>query len=471
VEHGVTGLLYHDGDRKQLSEAIALLFDRGDLTVRMGMEGRRRLQQKHDPEKHLDAMLEIYARLVSRSRSSVSVQQAPPSSSRGVRVAFIGGRGVVGKYSGIESYYEEVGPELVRLGNEVTIYCRNYFTPPLQQHKGMNLVRLPTIRSKHLETVVHTLLSSSDAMFRDYDVVHYHSIGSALFSFLPRLTGKKTIVTVQGLDWQRRKWGPVASFVLKLSGRAAASLPNATMVVSQTLHDYFRQTYGCNPVYAPNGARRIAHCPPRKLEDWGLTPNQYVLYLGRLSPEKNCHLLIEAFKRVRTEMKLVLAGGSNQADSYTRQLLREQSEQIIFLPWQKGAELDELLTNAALFVLPSDIEGLSLALLDAMAAGICVLTSDIPENKELVEGVGFTFQRGDPQDLERMMDQLLRDPAMRRRAARLAIQRVEQNYRWPGIAKTVEEVYYNVLCWPRAEINAPELKLSPAIAREVTAGS
>jgi glycosyltransferase involved in cell wall biosynthesis len=205
------------------------------------------------------------------------------------------------------------------------------------------------------------------------------------------------------------------------------------------------------------------------LEDWGLAPNRYVLYLGRLSPEKNCHLLIEAFKRLRTEMKLVLAGGSNQADSYTRQLLREQSDQIIFLPWQKGVELDELLTTAALFVLPSDIEGLSLALLDAMAAGTCVLTSDIPENKELVEGVGFTFHRGDPHDLERMLDILLRDPAMRRRAARLAFQRIEESYRWPGIAKSVEEVYYTVLGWPPTGIKAPEINLSPAIAREVTA--
>jgi glycosyltransferase involved in cell wall biosynthesis len=417
VEHGVTGLLYRDGDRKQLTDAIALLFDRGDLTSRLGIEGRRRLQQKHDPEKHLDAMLDIYARLAAHSRQSVALHKAVTPPSHGVRVAFIGGRGVIGKYSGIESCYEEVGPELVRLGNDVTIYCRTYFTPPMNRYQGMRLFRLPTIRSKHLETVVHTFLSSLDAMFRDYDVVHYHSIGSALFSFLPRLTGKKTVVTVQGLDWQRRKWGPIASAVLKLSARAAVSFPNATMVVSQTLQDYVRREYQCITFYAPNGARRIEPSVPRNLKDWGLSPNRYVLYLGRFSPEKNCHVLIDAFKRVRTEMKLVLAGGSNHTDSYTRQLMREQSDQIKFLPWQKGAELDELLKNAALFVLPSDLEGLSLALLEAMAAGVCALTSDIPENKELVDGVGFTFRRGDAVHLERMLAMLLHDPEMRRQPA------------------------------------------------------
>jgi hypothetical protein len=135
------------------------------------------------------------------NRSPVKVQ------TRTLRVAFIGGRGVVSKYSGIESYYEEVGTLLAGMGHQVTAYCRTYFTPPGKQHNGMQVVRLPTIRSKHLETLVHTFLSTLHVLTQPCDIVHYHALGPALFSFIPRLAGKKTVVTVQGLDWQRKKWG------------------------------------------------------------------------------------------------------------------------------------------------------------------------------------------------------------------------------------------------------------------------
>ena len=174
----------------------------------MGAAGRARIKAKHDPQQHLERLIDIYSRLTSsRKLLSFPIQTSQLRARHSVRVAFIGGRGVVSKYSGIESYYEQAGHELARLGHEVTIYCRSYFTPPITLHNGMRVRRLPTIRSKHLETVVHTLLSSLHAMASDYDVVHYHCLGPALFSFLPRLAGKKTVVTVQGLDWQRGNGG------------------------------------------------------------------------------------------------------------------------------------------------------------------------------------------------------------------------------------------------------------------------
>jgi glycosyltransferase involved in cell wall biosynthesis len=453
VEHGVTGLLYPAGDREQLAQAIGLLYDRPDLAERMGLAGRQRLQQKHDPEQHLDAMLEIYSRLVAPRKSLPITPVAQPSREfpRRIRVAFIGGRGLVSKYSGIESYYEQAGRELARLGHEVTVYCRTYFTPPVNQRNGMRVLRLPTIRSKHLETLVHTFLSTLSVMFSDCDIVHYHALGPALFSFLPRLTGKKTVVTVQGLDWQRRKWGHLAAGVLRLGEAAAVTLPDATMVVSQTLQQYYREKYKRRTIYVPNGTRFVPRRTPQRLAEWGITPGDYVLYLGRFSPEKNCHLLIAAFERLRTGMKLVLAGGSSHSDAYVGGLRRHQSERILFLPWVSGNDLDELLSNAALFALPSDLEGLSLALLDALAAGVCVLTSDIPENKEVVADAGFTFRRGDQLDLERMLDVLLRHPELRREAAAKGRQRIQGLYLWPGIAHSIEKVYYEVLGWKHPE--------------------
>jgi glycosyltransferase involved in cell wall biosynthesis len=497
VQHGVTGLLYADGDREQLAHSIGFLFDRPDLIEKMGAAARTRVKANHDPEQHMEKLLELYYRF-SSTRKLLSFptgtpavpgsparpvlagwgggkngggtnEDAPQAAGphRSVRVAFIGGRGLVSKYSGIESYYEQAGQELARLGHEVTVYCRTYFTPPITTHNGMCVVRLPTIRSKHLETFVHTLLSTVHAMMSDYDVVHYHCLGPALFSSLPRLVGKKTVVTVQGLDWQRGKWGRIAARVLRWGEAAAVSSPNATMVVSRTLQQHYRQQYNRDTIYVPNGATLAPRRLPRQLVEWGLLPDNYILFLGRFSPEKNCHLLIDAFERLHTSMKLVLAGGSNggssHSDSYARSLRRHESDQIRFLPWFSGNNLEELLSNAALFVLPSEIEGLSLALLDAMATGVCVLTSDIPENNEVVDGAGFTFHSGDLADLERMLDLLIHNPELRRQSAIRERDRVLDQYLWPEIARSIEKSYYDVLGWsPSEDILSEQTHTSPS---------
>jgi glycosyltransferase involved in cell wall biosynthesis len=153
-------------------------------------------------------------------------------------------------------------------------------------HNGMRVRRLPTLRSKHLETVVHTLLSTIHAMSSDFDIVHYHCLGPALFSFLPRLAGQKTVVTVQGLDWQRKKWGWMATRILRWGEAAAVSLPSATMVVSRTLQQHYRNEHSSETIYVPNGATSAALRPPHQLMEWGLAPDAYVLFLGRFSPEK-----------------------------------------------------------------------------------------------------------------------------------------------------------------------------------------
>jgi len=277
--------------------------------------------------------------------------------------------------------------------------------------------------------------------FNRCDIVHYHALGPALFSFIPRLFGKKTVVTVQGLDWHRRKWGRFASAVLRLGELAAIRLPNATMVVSRTLQKYYRARYGADTMYVPNGTTLRERRTASQILKWGLEPGNYILFLGRLSPEKNCQMLIEAYEKIETPVKLVLAGGSSHSDAYVNELRRHRSGRIRLLDWVSGEALEELLTNAMLFVLPSDLEGLSLALLDAMGAGICVLTSDIPENGEVVEGAGFTFRRGDVHDLERMLRLLISDAQVREAAGRDARERILERYLWPEIVNQIELAY------------------------------
>ena len=453
VDDGQTGILYPVKNVDRLAESIALLYDRPSLSKRMGETGRDLVRERYSQEQHFRELTIIYEKL-ARARPSSSTRPVRPLTGRNpqvdpqirnLRIAYIGGRGVIGKYSGIETYYEETGKRLAEMGHEVTTYCRSYFTPQIDQHKGIRIVRLPTFRSKHLETFAHTLLSTVHACFSRCEIVHYHTLGPALFSFLPRLFGKKTIVTVQGLDWQRKKWGRFARQILKLGEWASARLPNRTIVVSQVLQSYYQSRYSKPTAFVPNGTEvrlRQSGTHPNRL---GLAPNEYVLFLGRFSPEKNCHLLIEAFERIATPFKLVLAGGSSHTDEYAASLRKHQSDKIKVLDWLSGDALEEVLTNAALFVLPSDLEGLSLALLDAMGAGICVLASDTPENREAVANAGFTFRSGDAQDLQRMLCLLLDDDELRRETGRIAQQRIRRNYLWDDVSKQIEAVYLELM--------------------------
>ncbi len=489
VHAGKTGLLYRTGDVEQLASALQFLSSRPELAEKMGQAGREQVQQRHAPEEHYAALAILYERLANRTKPSSSDRRQesarftpdsartasgrvesrgfvplkhlrfPPTSpisdrlaqegfqKPALRVAFIGGRGVVSKYSGIETYYEEMGKRLAGMGHQVTVYCRTYFTPPGKQHNGMRVVRLPTIRSKHLETLIHTFLSTLHVLTQPCDIVHYHALGPALFSFIPRLAGKKTVVTVQGLDWQRKKWGRIASTVLQLGERAAVSLPNTTMVVSRTLQQHYRKTYGAATSYVPNGGLLREQPFPDKIFDWNLESGKYILFLGRFSPEKGCHLLIEAYEQLETDVKLVMAGASSYCDDYSRNLRSHASEQIKILDWVSGEALNELLTHAMLFVLPSDLEGLSLALLDAMGAGLCVLTSDVAENCETIDDAGFTFRGGDAADLADRLRFLIANPAVREAAGQAAKRHIRKHYQWPDIAGKIERVYLEMMGW------------------------
>lgn len=515
VYAGRTGLLYRTGDVEELASAIDFLSARPELAEKMGRAGRELVREHYTAESHYEALVRLYERLAAEkrpasddsqhgvkektwfltkaSRARVAVGASPieivrtktmaalnssSQSGQGIfgknmaqkqhlRVAFIGGRGVMSKYSGIESYYEEVGKRLTGMGHEVTAYCRTYFTPLAKQHNGMRLVRLPTIRSKHLETLVHTFLSTLHVLTQPCDIVHYHALGPALFSFIPRLFGKKTVVTVQGLDWQRKKWGRVASAILRLGERAAVRLPSGTMVVSQTLQKHYRERYGAETFYVPNGGVLRERRTPQRIFDWGLEPGKYILFLGRFSPEKGCHLLVEAYEQLDTDVKLAMAGAASYCDEYSRKLRQHAGERIKMLDWVSGEALDELLTNAMMLVLPSELEGLSLALLDAMGAGLCVLASDVPENRELVDSAGFTFKSGDAADLADTLRFLLANPAVREGAGRAARSRVQEHYQWVQIAAGIERAYFEVMGWEPARI---PLKRPSGRAMEPIAG-
>ncbi|MBI2954665.1 MAG: glycosyltransferase family 4 protein [Chloroflexi bacterium] len=362
-----------------------------------------------------------------------------------MKIAMIGARGIANRYGGIETHLEELCPRLVQMGHEVTVFTRSYFTKA-REYRGVNLTHVPTIKTKHLDTLAHSFLSTMLALRADVDVVHFHALGPSLFTPLARMAGKKTVVTVHGLDWQRDKWGKAASWFLKQGEYASAKFPTATIVVSKSLQQYYREHYpNSNVFYVPNGVAVSSPVPPRRIRQFGLGKRDYMLFVGRLTPEKGCHLLMDAYRRIRTEVKLVVAGGSAHTDGYAESLRRNGNGHALFLGAVQPDLLGELYSNAYLFVLPSLMEGLSICLLEAMSHGLCVVASNIPANIEVVEQDGLVFVAGDHSSLADTLCRALNDPNMVYQLGAAAKQKVRQEYDWDVVADQTEAVYLSIL--------------------------
>ncbi len=364
---------------------------------------------------------------------------------RPLTIAFIGARGIGSAYSGIETYYEEVGARLVSYGHRVLAYCRRHATPAGTDFRGVTPVFRPCVRSKHGETFSHTLASTVDVLGRGVDIVQFHALGPSLFSSIPRLRGMRTVASIRGLDWQREKWGRTAKAFLRFCERMSHRLPDAVTVVSRTLQEHYRERYGARVAYIPNGITIEPTPPPQEIHSLGLAGRDYFLFMGRLSPEKGCDVLVDAYRAVAPRAKLVLAGGSSYTEAYVEKLRASAPPGVIF-PGRVGGRLRaELYAHAAAFVLPSTIEGLSVALLEAMGHGACVLASDIPENRELVDGVGWTFPAGSVPALAALLGRVLAAPADAAELGVRARHRVETEYTWDQVAKRTEAFYHELL--------------------------
>ncbi|OGF16932.1 MAG: hypothetical protein A2W00_10870 [Candidatus Eisenbacteria bacterium RBG_16_71_46] len=362
-----------------------------------------------------------------------------------MRIAMIGQKGVPATYGGIEKHVEEIARRLVARGHEVTVFCRLYYTPAGARYHGVRLLRRPSIHTKHLDTVSHVAWSTLEAMVRRFDIVHYHALGPSLFAAVPRFTGARTVVSVHGLDWQREKWGRVASWVLRRCEGPAARFPNRTIVVSKTLRDYFRDHHHRTPAFIPNGTNLPSPRPARRILQLGLTPGKYVLFVGRLVPEKGVHFLCEAFSQIDTDLKLALVGGLSFSKDYVQQLRAYESDRIRLLDYVFGESLEELWSNAYLVVQPSTMEGLSIALLEALSYGRCVLLSDIPENVEVAEDCAVTFRSRDVGDLREKLEMLLQRPELVREFEGKARGHIREHYSWEKVAENTETVYREVL--------------------------
>jgi glycosyltransferase involved in cell wall biosynthesis len=367
-----------------------------------------------------------------------------------MRVAYIGTRGVPATFGGIEHHVEEVGSRLAERGHDVTVYCRaNYVPDGHTEYRGMHLTRLPTVSSKRLDAIVHSALSTVRALGQGYDIVHFHALGPGVMTPVTRYASHARVVqTVHGLDDERAKWGPAARALLRSGGWLSAHVPDATVVVSRTLATHYRTKYGRQATYIPNGVTRPACTPsPREISTrFGLQGGDYLLFVGRLVPEKAPDLLLRAFRRVPGDVRLVIAGGSSFTDRYTDELaaLAASDERVLLPGYVYGETLAELYANAAAFVLPSHVEGLPLTLLEAASYGTPVVASAIGPHIEVVatDGPGHRLvPAGNEGGLAAALAEAAASGAETRAGASELRDRVLQEYSWDRAVDATEALY------------------------------
>jgi glycosyltransferase involved in cell wall biosynthesis len=373
-----------------------------------------------------------------------------------MKIAFIGQKGMPATFGGVEYHVDELSRGLAKLGHEVHVYVRNWYTnKSLKKFEGVKLIHVPTIRSKYFDASIHSFLSSFLAILKDYDVIHYHAIGPTFFSLIPKLCGRKIVSTVHRLDWKTKKWGMIARFFLKCGEYVSAQIPHQTIVVSNELRCYFKEKYNKDTKIIGHG-RNLPQKRRAKLisERYDLDEREYILFMGRLSPEKRVEWLIRAYQNLKNlskirNIKLVIAGGSSATDNYVIEL-REMSKnnpEIIFPGYVAGKLKEELLSNALLFVLPSCLEGFPIVLLEAKSFGICCLASDISPHREAIKKgrTGFLFISNSLYDLENKLKLLIDNPRIIKRVGNRAREEMKRRPSWDEVAKMVIDVYQKIL--------------------------
>lgn len=369
-----------------------------------------------------------------------------------LNIAMLGHKRIPSREGGVEIVVEELGKRMVKLGHRVTCYNRaghhvggsQFDTEQMESYEGIRLKTVLTLDKKGLAAMTASFTGAVAAAFGPYDVVHFHAEGPCAMLWLPKLFGKRCVATIHGLDHQRAKWGKLASTYIMLGEKCAAKFADEIIVLSEGVQKYFLDTYGRQTRFIPNGVNR-----PRILEaeliekNWGLAKDGYILFLGRIVPEKGLRYLVEAFKNVKTDKKLVIAGGASDTSEFMQQLqqLAKDDPRIQFVGFVQGKLLEELYSNAYIYTLPSDLEGMPLSLLEAMSYGNCCLTSDIPECADVVRDKAVTFAKGNVADLTEKLQSLCDAPETVASYQAGAADYICEQYNWDTVTEQTVALY------------------------------
>ena len=369
-----------------------------------------------------------------------------------LNIAMLGHKRIPSREGGIEIVVEELSTRMVKLGHSVTCFNRSghhvsgkeFDGRSIKEYKGVKLKPVITINRKGLAAMTSSFFGAICAAFGKYDVVHFHAEGPCAMLWLPKLFGKRCIATIHGIDWQRAKWGGFASKYIKFGEKVAAKYADEIIVLSKGVKEYFRKEYGRETRFIPNGVNRPVIKKAETIkEKYGLDKDEYILYLGRLVPEKGITYLIEAFKGIKTDKKLVIAGGSSDTDVFSQELkkLAEGDNRIVFTGFVQGQLLEELYSNAYIYCLPSDLEGMPLSLLEAMSYGNCCLVSDIDECASVIEDKGVVFRRADTEDLREKLEWLIGYEEKVEKYKAEAAEFICSKYNWDDVVEETLDLY------------------------------
>jgi glycosyltransferase involved in cell wall biosynthesis len=364
-----------------------------------------------------------------------------------MKIAFVGTMGIPASYGGFETCVEEVATRLAKKGHDITVYCGYHdLKPQTKSYKNVKLVHVKCLKNKFLDFPFREFVSTFEALQRNVDILHFFGSDAWPFTIVPRLFSYKTVLTLDGLVWKRSSYPIWVRKILRSTARFALYLPNLTIVDSKSVQGWYRENFGKPPVYIPYGAN-VDHTVPDKtiLDKNNLRNEKYILFVGRLVREKGVHYLVDAFKGINTDFKLVIVGGDPYDKEYELFLRKNANKNTKFLGYVYGKEYENICKGAYLYVTPSILEGTSPALLTAMALGKCVLVSDIPENLETVGDAGFSFRHGDSEDLKEKLQFLFANPAIVERMQIKAIDRVRKYYDWNEITDQMEKIYISLM--------------------------
>ncbi len=364
-----------------------------------------------------------------------------------MRIAIIGHKRIPSNEGGIEKGVEQHAKRMVELGHEVHVYNRgnrHVFEKDYQKYKeyqGIKIITIPTTNGQS-EVPVYSFLATFRALFGRYDVISYRASGSCVMIPIAKLFGNRCIASLHGIDSQREKWGKFASWYLKLGEKNAAKFADECLVLSQNMKKYVDSTYGIDSIVFANGIERPIKVGLNEMKKFGLEDDNYILYLGRIVPEKGIHYLIKAFQNVVTNKKLVIAGGATNFEylEYLK-LMSAEDDRVIFTGHMKGIQVQELYSNPYMFVLPSDLEGMANALLEAMSYGNCCLISDIPENTQVVGEYAWSFKRGNENDLQDKLQYLIDNENEVNKIREATANHVLTKYSWGKVVEQMLDIY------------------------------
>ncbi len=363
-----------------------------------------------------------------------------------LKIAIIGTRGIPANYGGFETFAEECAAGLAARGHTVTVYGRShYVSKALKTHRGAQLVVLPTLKWKYTDTVVHSFLSILHSLFRRYDLILICNAANSIYAWLPRILGIPVVINVDGIERLRQKWNLLGKAYYRLCEYLSTLLPNAIVTDAQVIQQYYQDRYGASSVFIPYGTMTVKPEGQETLEKLGVTPGDYFLYVSRLEPENNAHLVVEAFERIKSSRRLIVVGDAPYSEEYIRRVRSSHDPRIIFPGAIYGEGYRQLQSCACCYIHATEVGGTHPALIEAMGQGNLIIANDTPENAEVLGNAGLFYRKNSVDNLVQCLQAVEDVPEKYADLKTAALERARSLYSWDSVVDRYEQLFINLV--------------------------